>query len=86
MKRKSKEVEVNGENYLITELRVRDMMDLMPRFSDEAQAAEATLDLMKLCVSHGGKLLGDKVEDIGMSAYMALSEHVMEVNGLAGKG
>lgn len=82
--RKQKEVEIDGEQFVVHELKVSDMLQIMPRLTKEDQAAEATLDLMKLCVYQDGGPLGDEIGELGLSAYMKLSEYVLEINGLAG--
>ena len=83
--RKEKEVTVGKEKFTLVEIKVRDMMSIMPRLGDEAQASEATMDLMKLCVFQDGHPLGDALEEMGLSTYMELVDPVMEVNGLKGK-
>lgn len=83
--RNKKEVKIGGEKYEVHELRVGDIMKILPRLSKEDEAQDATLDLMKLCVYQDGKPMGDAIEDIGLSTYMKLTDPVMEVNGLLGK-
>lgn len=83
--RKSEEVKVNDEAFTVHELRVKDMLDIMPRMSDEDQLQEATMDLMKLSVYQDGMPMGDDIEEMGLSTYMGLTQHVMEINGLVGK-
>lgn len=85
MSRKTQQVVIGEQVYVVHELKVRDMMNIMPRLGDESQASEATLDLMKLCVHVGDQAIGDAIEDLGLSDYMALVDPVMEVNGLKGK-
>ena len=84
--RKTRDVEINDELYVVHELRVGDMMKIMPRLADEKKAADATMDLMKLSVHSNGKPMAEALEDVGLSTYMELTKHVMEVNGLQGKG
>lgn len=84
--RRQEEVVVNGETYTIHEMRVADMMSIMPRMSDEDKVQGATVDLMKLCVYKDGQPMGDAFDEVGISTFMELTEHVMRVNGLSGKG
>lgn len=83
--RKHKEVKVDGELFVVHELRIGDMIKILPQLSNDEKSAEATMELMKLCVHQGGTPMGEKIEDLGLSTFMTLSEHVMEVNGLSGK-
>lgn len=82
---KEKKVKVNGSEYLVREIRIGDMLPLLPRLSGD-EANEAQLEIVKKCVLVNGQPIGDAAVDLGLSEYLELAAIVMEVNGLSGKG
>lgn len=86
MLRKEKTVKIDGEEFTVREVSVGDVMPLMPKFGGE-EANQATMELMKKCIYRNGQPVGDGVSEFGLSLYMKLADHVIEINGLgAGKG
>ena len=83
---KEKKVTVNGVDYTVRELTIGQMMPLMERLSgDDSQKAQ--LELVSLSVhAASGEALGDDVSGLGLSSYMELSKHVLDVNGLGDSG
>jgi hypothetical protein len=86
MKLKSKEVVINDERYEVREMAVGVILPMLPRMQDAETQQEAQLDLLKQCVHFDGNPLGDEIDCIGISTYLALAEAVMEVNGLSTEG
>jgi len=79
----TKEVTVKSETYTVSEIRVGDMLPILPELQkggEEAQDAQITM--MKLCIHQKGKPIGDEVLNLSMAAYIKLSHEVMEINGL----
>lgn len=86
MKLKSKDIVINDERYEVREMAVGAMLPMLPRMQDSETQQEAQLDLLKQCVYYEGQPLGDEIDCIGISTYLALAEAVMEVNGLSTEG
>ena len=86
MSLKEKHVSVNDTRYIVRELTIGQMLPLMERLSgDDAQKAQ--MEMVSLSVhDENDSALRDRAELLGVSAYMELTKHVMEVNGLGDSG
>ena len=83
---KEKSVNVGGTDYLVRELTIGQMLPLMEQLSgDESNKAQLKMVSLSVCDA-GGVQLGDKTSELGLSAYMELSKHVMDVNGMGEAG
>jgi hypothetical protein len=78
----SKKVKVNGIEFEVVEIRVGKILPILPRLNGD-EAEEAQLELMRECIYHGGEPIGHGVSELGISTYLELAKHVMEVNGLS---
>lgn len=79
-------VKIGGEEYIVKEVTIGEMLPLMNQMSKDGEAAQqAQLDMLKLCIYKDGKLLGHGVMDLGLQAYLKLVQAAVEVNGLEGK-
>lgn len=74
---KSKTITINKTKYTISELTPRVMLPIMK--SDDSD--EIGIEMAKMSVSVGGKPMGDKILDLGMSVFTQLVNAVNEVNG-----
>lgn len=74
-----KNIEVDGVSYTVREIKVGEMMPILPRLNsdDDALQAQAQKDMVAACVSP----LND-IDELPFSTYMALTNVVLEVNGL----
>ena len=75
-----KVVRLGETNFTVTEIKMADMLPIMPRLTTDPEAAQ--LDMMKACVMVDGKPIGDDVLQLGVKSYMKLTKAVMDVNGL----
>lgn len=84
MKLKSKEVDLDGDVFVVAEIAVGQMMPLMSKLNseDEVEAQEAQLDMMRVCILVDGEPIGDRLDELGISAYLKLAEDVMAINGM----
>lgn len=76
----SKKVKVGDATFTVTEIKMADMLPIMPRLTTDPEAAQ--LDMMRACVMIDGKPIGDDVLQLGVKSYMKLTKAVMDVNGL----
>jgi len=82
MKLDSTTVKIKGEEFAVTEIKMKDMMPIMPRLTgspEEQQAAQ--VEMMNISISVKGEPVD--VMQLGVQAYIKLSRAVMEVNGLS---
>ena len=80
MKRKSLEVTINDEKFVVNELSVGQMMPYLEKLGDSELAQQTQLELISETVTHNGEKID--ATELGVSTYMKLITEVMEVNGL----
>ncbi len=80
---KKKNVEINGEKFVVSEISVGVILPILPRLQGEPQEQQdAQIDMMRQCIFIGDKPIGDDLMEIGLSAYLQLAEEMMKINGL----
>ena len=84
MKLKREEVVVNDEVFEVVEIAVGAMMPLLILIGSEdaEEAQRGQIEMLKVCIFHEGKALGDRISELGISTYLKLAEKVMAVNGM----
>lgn len=80
-----KKVKIGNVDYVVRELTIGQMMPLMEKLSGD-ESSKAQLEMVSLAVCVNGEALGDSVDALGFKAYIELSKHVMEVNGMGDSG
>lgn len=82
---KEKQVSVGEVLYTVRELTIGQMLPLMERLQGD-DSTKAQMDIISLSVHINGEAIGDGVSELGFSAYMELSKHVMAINGMGAEG
>lgn len=74
---------INGTEYEIHKLKMGTMRKIMPQLQGEpAQQAAAHEQMVAESVRRDGVLLKDCMDDIDFADYLALSNLIVEINGL----
>ena len=81
-----KTIEINDEQFEVREIKIGEVLPILPRLEDPDQQQEAQLDIMRLCIAKDGLAMGEDVLDLGMHTYLQLAEEVMQINGLTKVG
>lgn len=79
---KQEDVTVGDTTYQVKELTIGQLVEILPKLSG-GESNKAQLELLRMCVCKDGVLLGDQVDGIGSSAFMAFVSAAMKVNGMA---
>jgi len=83
MKFKEKKVSIKGEEFLIREGTMEQMLPVLGKFADpDADKFQAQMDLLKIVVFKDEKLLGDEVGKLPSSFYMHILPAALEVCGM----
>ena len=75
---KSEKITIDGTDYTVKEMSMRDAMPVL-----EAEPKNMALEIMKLCVTKNGKLLGDSLLDMGFSSFQKLLKVSNRINGFS---
>ena len=70
---------IDGVNYSIRKIKVGEMLPLLPRF--EKETLEVQREMVSICVSVNGEIIGDGVDELDWQAYSVLSQAVLIANG-----
>jgi hypothetical protein len=79
-----KKVKIGEDEYEVREVTISQILPILPKFGTEEQQ-QAQVELLKACVYKNGELLGDKVDALGIRAFMLLVPAVLEVCGMSGE-
>ena len=79
-----KKVKIGADEYEVREVTISQMLPILPKFGTDEQQ-QAQVELLKACVYKDGELLGDKVDSLGIRAFMLLVPAVLEVCGMSGE-
>ena len=83
---KTKVVKVNDDEFEVREITIGQVLPILPRLQDPAQAQDAQMDIMMMCIHADGKPLAEEVSNLGLGTYLKLAEEVMKINGLSEVG
>ena len=82
---KSKEVIISGETFMFKPLTV-DNLDLMMNLENENKRANAMKEIISLTLKEAvPDATPEEIKGIGIKHFKALSDAIMDVNGLSGK-
>jgi hypothetical protein len=74
---------INGTEYEIRKLKMGTMRQIMPALQgDSLQQSAAHEQMVAESVSRNGVMLKDCMDDIDFADYLALSNLIVEINGL----
>jgi len=79
----TKKVTAGSNDYVVTEMKMGDMLPILPRLSGDPETAQnAQVDMLKLCILVDGKQIGDGVLELSVKSYLILIVEVMAINGM----
>jgi hypothetical protein len=77
---KSEKIKIDGVEYVVNELPVKQFLPMVEKLSEGS--AEGQIMLLGAAVHVGGKPIGEGAGDLGASVFMPLVKRVLKVNGM----
>jgi hypothetical protein len=78
---KQEKVNIDGTEYVVSELPIRIMLPLIGRMDTDQMGAQ--LDMLGESCAVDGVKLGPQAQELGMSRFMLLVQAVLRVNGIS---